>query len=125
MFKLRYFDRQKLSLPEDATVTGIKSVVSKQQKQKKVLQQLYKQNSELEEEKINLKLKNKELSKVISKLFNGNEIVFDTSQQYEGVGNDEVDNVSYSEITEENAALRKGLHEILDTVRAKDCKNFL
>lgn len=112
-----------MGLPEDSSITGIHAVLTKQQKQKKMLKQLFRHNSELEEEKIALKIKNKELSNVISNLF---EQVDETTpkdsniQEYITNEMDEMDGSHYKEMTEENAALRKGLQEILDMLHATE-----
>lgn len=97
------------------------SALSKQQKQKKALQQLSKENANLEEEKISLRIKNKELTKVISNLFEET----DANVAIKDKDCDEIDGVMYKEIVEENEALRKGLHEILDKIHAKDGTQIL
>lgn len=123
----QFFLRQKLGLSEDEII-GVQTIITKQQKQKKALQHLFKTNTNLEEQIIALKMKNKELNKIISDLSDrvctvcGDSLVLDNAFKKDATSEniDEVDGNRYKEIVEENDALRKGLHEILDKLHAKD-----
>lgn len=77
----------------------------------------------MEEEKIALKLKNKELKEIISNLFNNQEIplIKALNENGDAAIEDNADgDACYKDIINENDALRKGLREILEELRAKD-----
>lgn len=102
-----------MGLSED-DIVSVKSVVSKQQKQQKALQDLQKANIKLEEEKIALRMKNQKLNKLM--LEEASEST-DVKVVNERNG---IDKQLHQDIVEENEAMRKGLHEILDKLHAKE-----
>lgn len=112
-YNLITFCRNRIGLSED-DIVSVKSVVSKQQKQQKALQDLQKANIKLEDEKIALRLKNQQLNKLMLQ---------EASETTDVKAVDEIDGVDkqkHQDIVEENEAMRKGLHEILDKLHAKE-----
>lgn len=116
--------RDKLGLQENDSV-NITGVLIKYKKQKKVLQHTHLKLSKLEDENVSLKLnvqdlnrKNSYLTKQILKL--GGKPDAENARVIENdPGKPNKNNVDLKALSEENEALRKGLHEILEGLQQK------
>ncbi|KAF5307268.1 hypothetical protein FQR65_LT06984 [Abscondita terminalis] len=118
--------RNKLGIGEDEDVS-VATVLLKQYKQSKGHDKLHKQIHYLEEEKLNLKTEIQQLQRRISSLslqgLNTNErdqldsVGTQTSQEKSLLNNE---NDKYNQLLEENEGLRKGLHEILNSIQEKN-----
>ncbi|GLV41129.1 Centrosomal protein 290kDa [Carabus blaptoides fortunei] len=107
--------REKLGLPLDAPISK-NGIISKQRKLKKLIRNLQNQIEVLEDEKLQMKVD-------LQKYKRSTELETDTKMQL----GDEADLASeqnykkqFTEMAEENEALRKGMHEILESIRAKN-----
>lgn len=116
--------RDKLGLREDENI-NVGDILIKYKKQKKALQNAHVQLSKLEEENINLKLKvqvlsrkSASLSKQILKVGRTPNCEYTAAVETENHLN-ETDN-ELKVLAEENEALRKGMHEILESLHKKN-----
>lgn len=93
-------------------------IISKQRKQKKLIKNLQNQIELLEDEKLQMKVE-------LQKYKRSTELEIDTRtyMKDEAHSKSEQDyKKQITEMAEENEALRKGLHEILESIRAKNGK---
>ncbi|XP_063976076.1 centrosomal protein Cep290 [Diachasmimorpha longicaudata] len=136
--------RQKLGLPEDEEVS-IEGVTSRHQQEAEIKNQLMQKNSGLEQENVDLKADIRTLKYKLNKL--GEKIIMsreasdsrrrslrsDPSASVNWVAEQEIISLKHKTemdglqenirmIVEENEALRKGLHEILDSIHDQDGK---
>ncbi|XP_031338487.1 centrosomal protein of 290 kDa isoform X2 [Photinus pyralis] len=124
--------RNKLGVPEDEEVS-IAGVLLKQHKQSRSVDKLEKQLTELEEDKLNLKSEIQQLNRKVStlslKLLHSNEMISNVEDATNSNAHNvklDLDNHSvegkqeYVELLEENEGLRKGLHEILESIQARN-----
>ncbi|XP_072743789.1 centrosomal protein of 290 kDa isoform X2 [Anoplolepis gracilipes] len=131
--------REKLGIPEDESIS-IKSVVAKRKEESRKMEQLIQQNKSLVEENLELKSDIRMLKYKLSK----SEKILDISDNLGDCSNQflhstklmESENMQVSSktdifdvdqniqiIIEENEALRKGMHEIMDSIRNQDGKS--
>ncbi|XP_029158200.1 centrosomal protein of 290 kDa-like [Nylanderia fulva] len=131
--------REKLGIPEDESIS-IKSVVAKRKEESRKMEQLIRQNKNLIEENLELKSDIRMLKYKLSK----SEKILDISDNLDDSSNQflhstklmESENMQVSSktntfevnqniqiIIEENEALRKGMHEIMDSIRNQDGKS--
>ncbi|KMQ92334.1 centrosomal protein [Lasius niger] len=131
--------REKLGIPEDESIS-IKSVVAKRKEESRKMEQLIQQNKNLIEENLELKSDIRMLKYKLSK----SEKILDISDNLGDFSNQflhstklmESENMQVSSKTdifeinqniqiviEENEALRKGMHEIMDSIRNQDGKS--
>lgn len=111
--------RDKLGLQENDSV-NISGVLIKYKKQKKALQHAQLKVSKLEDENVALKLNVQELNRKNSNLSKGGGKADAENALGKGVDKlNESADVDLKALSEENEALRKGLHEILDGLKQK------
>ncbi|XP_070169848.1 centrosomal protein of 290 kDa isoform X2 [Polyergus mexicanus] len=131
--------REKLGIPEDESIS-IKSVIAKRKEESRKMEQLIQQNKSLIEENLELKSDIRMLKYKLSK----SEKTLDISDNLGDFSNQflhstklmESENMQISSktdifevnqniqiIIEENEALRKGMHEIMDSIRNQDGKS--
>ncbi|XP_029679653.1 centrosomal protein of 290 kDa-like isoform X1 [Formica exsecta] len=131
--------REKLGIPEDESIS-IKSVIAKRKEESRKMEQLIQQNKSLIEENLELKSDVRMLKYKLSK----SEKTLDISDNLGDFSNQflhstklmESENMQVSSktdifevnqniqiIIEENEALRKGMHEIMDSIRNQDGKS--
>ncbi|KAL0133342.1 hypothetical protein PUN28_000825 [Cardiocondyla obscurior] len=129
--------REKLGIPEDESIS-IKSVVAKRKEESKKMEQLVQQNKNLLQENLELKSDIRILKYKLNKsekILDMSENLNDSSNQFlhstKLVESEELSSkTDISEINqniqiliEENEALRKGMHEIMDSIRNQDGKS--
>lgn len=116
---------EKCGLPLDIPISK-NSVMSKQRKQKKLINNLQNQIEILEDEKLQIKVELQKCKRLLSVVESRKEIdevqEKPKPQKVEEVKTDKPDagyKKKFVELTDENEALRKGMHEILESIRAK------
>ncbi|XP_050465506.1 centrosomal protein of 290 kDa-like isoform X1 [Cataglyphis hispanica] len=131
--------REKLGIPEDESIS-IKNVIAKRKEESQKMEQLIQQNKNLIEENLELKSDIRMLKYKLSK----SERILDISDNLDDFSDQflhstklmESENMQVSSktdifevnqniqiIIEENEALRKGMHEIMDSIRNQDGKS--
>ncbi|KAK5649525.1 hypothetical protein RI129_000554 [Pyrocoelia pectoralis] len=124
--------RNKLGVSEDEEVS-VGGVLLKQHKQTRNLDKLEKHITELEEDKLNLRTEiqqlNRKMSSLSLKLLNSNEMISnleDTTDADRQNIKPDLDKHSveskqeYIDLLEENEGLRKGLHEVLESIQSRN-----
>ncbi|XP_017893114.1 centrosomal protein of 290 kDa [Ceratina calcarata] len=132
--------REKLGIPEDESVS-IERALAKRKEQEKKLQELLQQNKVLVEENIELKSDMRVLKYKLSKtskeldisdssidgasdFFHSTKLTESVFKWHSKVNISEVQE-NMQLIIDENEALRRGMHEILDSIRSQDGKSVV
>nr|XP_022901566.1 centrosomal protein of 290 kDa isoform X1 [Onthophagus taurus] len=116
--------RSRLGLNEEDNV-AVTSIEIKTKKLERKIDDLKVKMVKMEEEKVSLRCKNQNQSKIINELtkklneLNVGEILFDENEICENVTKE-----SHEVVVEENEALRRGLHEILESLQQRKDKGY-